>query len=414
MPEPVPPRPVSGVLDSTPDAGPTERWHPVTRFIVRATLLYSLTVWAPLTIFTTSGAGWWNAVATSVGSWAIVSLGLPPRSAPSEQIATLLPPIVASAVLGVASLVLAAVWTLADRRRLAYPRLLAWLHTAVRFLLGGALVFYGALKLLPAQFGLGVLPDTLVRPFGTLHPQELLWGFMAASRPYTILSGFIELVAGLLLFSRRTATLGALVAIVATTQVLALNVAYDVIVKLFAAQLLLMAIFVAAPDLPGLARLLVSRRAATPRRLGPLFLRAALDRAARVAGIVIAFGWTLWAFNVAQSQVQRRQANRVAPLYGIWERQALDGSWRYLVVPWNGLVVFVSEKGVERYVSRVDARAGTLALNSRAAGSRTRAIRFSQPDPATLLLSESGVEIALTRVEESEFALNRHRYRWTW
>jgi hypothetical protein len=338
--------------------------------------------------------------------------GFAPRSAPSAQIATLLAPIVASMVFAVASLVLATAWTLADRRTLASPRLFAWLHAAVRFLLGGALVRYGALKVLPAQFGIGILPDTLVRPFGTLEPQELLWGFMAASRPYTVFSGITELVAGLLLFSRRTATLGALVGIVATTQVLALNIAYDVIVKLFAAQLVLMAIFVAAPDLPAMARMLVGRHAAAPRRLVSLFSRPAVDRAARVAGAVLAIAWTAWAFNAAHAQAQRRHANRAAPLYGIWERDAPGGDWQYLVVPWNGLAVMVSDSGVERYEFKVDTH--TLILTSHSTGGGTRVFAFRQPDAARLVLSEAGVEMALTRVDESTFALNAHRYRWVW
>ena len=413
MPELLTPQSVARTLDSSSDIM-TERWHPATRVLVRTTLFYTLLVWAPLTIFTILGAGWWNAVATWVGRWGIVLVGLPPRSAPSEQIATLLPPIVASAVFGVASFALAAAWTLADRRMLASPRLLVWLHTAVRFILGGALVSYGASKVLPAQFGIGILPDTLVRPFGTLEPQELLWGFMAASRPYTILAGVTELVAGLLVFSRRTATLGALVAIVATTQVLALNIAYDVIVKLFAAQLLMMAVFVAAPDLPAMAHLLVRRHAAAPSRLVPLFSRPDFDRAARVVGVMLAVGWTLWAFNVAHARVQQRHADRAAPLYGIWERQAVDGDWRYMVVPWNGLVVLVSDKGVERYGSKVDGRAQTLTLTSRTAGGRTRALGFAQPDASRLVLSEGGVETPLTRIDESTFALNSHQYRWVW
>lgn len=397
-------------------------WSLSTRLAFRATFLYALLVWAPLTLFTLAGAGWWNAVATAVGRWGIVIvLGLPERSAPYEGISTLLAPIVASVIFFVISLALACLWSVIDRRRQAHSRLFVWLHTVVRFLLGASLILYGFSKVYPGQFGLGVQPDSLVRTLGTFELQELLWAFMAASRPYTIFTGVVELAAGLLLLFRRTALMGALVAVVATCQVLMLNIAYDVIVKLFSAQLVLMAAFVAAPSIRELAVLLIARRPVTPRRGAALFERPALDRAARVAGGVVALVLIAWCWNGAIERTERRLTNRRAPLYGIWERQPPTDGWRYLVVPWNGLVVLVSDAGaVERYGSKVDPATKSLALSPRRApgmpSGLPRAFTFSQPDAGTLVLVEPGAPgpTYLRRIEESAFPLNSRAYHWVW
>jgi hypothetical protein len=41
----------------------------------------------------------------------------------------------------------------------------------------------------------------------------LLWTFMGASEPYTMFVGFAEMIAGILLFPRKTSTLGALMSV---------------------------------------------------------------------------------------------------------------------------------------------------------------------------------------------------------
>jgi hypothetical protein len=184
-----------------------------------------------------------------------------------------------------------------------------------------------------------------------------------------------------------------------------------------------MAVFVAAANVPELSALLVSRRAVTPSRVPTLFERPAFDRAARVAGVVVALALVAWYWNAATERRERRHANRRAPLYGIWEREAAAGEWRYLVVPWNGLVVVVSDAGaVDRFASKVDPAANTLALTPRRApgipSGRSRAFTFSQPDAGTLVLVEAGdagsPHLALRRIEESAFPLNSHTYHWMW
>ena len=56
----------------------------------------------------------------------------------------------------------------------------------------------------------------------------LLWTFMGFSRPYAFFTGLVECFAGVLLFSQRTTTLGALFAAAAMGNVAMLNFSYDV------------------------------------------------------------------------------------------------------------------------------------------------------------------------------------------
>ena len=74
----------------------------------------------------------------------------------------------------------------------------------------------------------------------------VLWSFMGASVPYIIFSGACEVAGGLLVLFRRTTTFGALVNITVMANVVALNFFYGVPVKLYSANILLMAVVVPA------------------------------------------------------------------------------------------------------------------------------------------------------------------------
>ena len=90
----------------------------------------------------------------------------------------------------------------------------------------------------------------------------VLWSFMGASLAYTIFAGATEVTGGLLLVFRRTASPGALVSFAVLANIVALNFCYDVPVKLYSVNLLLMAAFLAAPDATRLANALVLNRPA--------------------------------------------------------------------------------------------------------------------------------------------------------
>jgi len=181
----------------------------------------------------------------------------------------------------------ALVWTVLDRRSQDHRRLHAGLTLYLRYLLGSILFRYGMFKLIKGQF---MYPHEtkLEEPYGDMSPMGLLWTFMGYSTPYNVFAGAAEAGAGLLLLFRRTAPLGALLAVAVMVNVLMINFSYDVSVKLGASSLLLMAAFLLAPDLRRLADLLVLQRPTAPkrvapppggprwRRLGPLALKTAV------------------------------------------------------------------------------------------------------------------------------------------
>ncbi len=143
--------------------------------------------------------------------------------------------------------IVTAIWSVVDRGRRNYARLHRWFRVFLRFALGSTLIAYGAAKAIPLQMPAPSL-TRLLEPYGHFSPMGVLWSSIGASRPYEIFTGSVELLCGTLLFIPRTQPLGASLALAATVQVFALNMTYDVPVKLFSFHLVLMSLTLLVPD----------------------------------------------------------------------------------------------------------------------------------------------------------------------
>ena len=176
-----------------------------------------------------------------------------------------------------AAVVACAVWTIADRKRTQYRKLNEWLNIYVRFTLAFVLFGYGFAKIIPNQFPYPTL-EKLSEPLGEFSPMGLLWTFMGYSPAYNFFTGMGEALGGLLVCFRRTTTAGALLAIAVLSNVVFLNFTYDVPVKLYSANLLLMAVFLTIPDMRRLLNVLLLNRPTQARNLQPLYRTRAMER----------------------------------------------------------------------------------------------------------------------------------------
>ncbi|HVG09584.1 MAG TPA: hypothetical protein VNM67_17920 [Thermoanaerobaculia bacterium] len=309
-----------------------------------------------------------------------------------------------------------AIWTLLDRRRANYTRLHEWLRVYVRFTLAAAMIVYGAYKVIPSQFG-APFPSDLLQPIGESSPMRLLWTFMGVSASYIVFTGAAEMLGGLLLVARRTTLLGALVCIAVMSNVVILNLSYDVPAKLYSSHLLLMAVFLAAPDLKRLASLFVLNRRVPPAELRPL------NRAALVFRTVFILIFTVAALHRSYVDIWRVDELGVERrVNGIWEVEELtvDGTvrpllvtdetlWRRLVFEWAWVVgiQYAHETVIREYELRLDPgpHMYTLCCDPE----MKAAISFKRVEPDVLALegTVNGRQIRgrFRRVDDSRFPL---------
>ncbi len=130
------------------------------------------------------------------------------------------------------------VWSLLDRKRKSYLQANYWLCTFVRYFLIMMCLGYGINKWYTLQMP---FPNQsqLATPLGDFLPMRFSWLFIGYSTPYEMFSGAMEILAGILLLNRKTITLGLCVALAVFTNVMVLNLCYDIPVKIFSIHLVI-------------------------------------------------------------------------------------------------------------------------------------------------------------------------------
>lgn len=326
--------------------------------------------------------------------------------------------------------VAAVVWSLLDRRRHDYRWLHKWFMVYLRLVLAAVMIPYGAAKLLPWQFPAPSL-SKLLETYGDSSPMGLMWTFMGASASYSFFGGATEVLSGLLLVVPRLATLGALVCIGVMSNVLMLNLGYDVPVKLGSIHLILMAAFVVAPDLRRLMDFFVLNRRTDPAPAQPLFRHKLLNGIA--IGLQVAFGIVLLTFNVAHDYLKVERASHArasVPLYGIWsvDEFTLDGQarpplltdpirWQRMIIESPGDAAVQPMRGPIRslYV-RFDGPSRQFALTSPGDPGWIAEFAYERSQPDLLILTGKmagrPVTATLHREDESKFSLNNRGFHW--
>lgn len=266
----------------------------------------------------------------------------------------------------VAAVVIALMWTVARPRPRNPARAHEWVRAFLRYPLAFTMIEYGVAKFTRVQFG--VLPlHQQMTPLGEFSPPALMWAFMSSSYSYRVFAGLAEAIGGALLLWRRTTTLGALIVFAAMSNVLAMNVSYDVSVKMLAGHLVLMSAILLAPEVPRLASIFVLNRptqavpltqlVADPRRARWLYATATLYAAYAVGTVV----WT----NVSLGALAH--SGQPVPLAGIYDVESLAKNgravtgasdperWhRVTIEPTGFMTILLPNDGVESYLTHSD------------------------------------------------------------
>ncbi|APQ16033.1 hypothetical protein [Maribacter hydrothermalis] len=154
----------------------------------------------------------------------------------------------------------AILWSFLLKNANGYAKLNYWFLVLVRYSLGSTMIYYGLFKIMPLQFG-EIAFWRMLQPYGDSSPMGLAWTFLGYSKGYNLFMGLAEFIGGILLFHRRTTLLGSLILLPVTANIVAINFFYDVPVKLFSSQLLLMAIIIIVPDIKRLWNVIVFNKA---------------------------------------------------------------------------------------------------------------------------------------------------------
>lgn len=320
------------------------------------------------------------------------------------------------------------VWSLFDWRSSHYTRMNDVLRTMLRYVLALTMLGYGMHKVIQLQFPFPG-PERLLEPYGDSSPMGLLWAFMGYSKAYNVFAGAGEVIGGVLLFFRRTTTLGALILIGVLSNVVMLNFCYDVPVKLYSSHLLIMAVYLTLPDLRRLLDVLVFNRPTPARNIAPVFSRSWLYYPTMIAKLAF-LGWVGYLHTTSALEMRKMYGDLAppSPLAGIYDVEEFSrngevqpllttnkGQWRRLVVDrYVSSIRFIDDEHV-RYQSQVNPALSVITLTPRGTATGST-LTYSQPDPEHLtvngLFAGDQILVRMKKVDAKSFLLVGRGFNW--
>lgn len=217
------------------------------------------------------------------------------------------------------ALISTVIWSLLDRKRNNYKKLYYWLTTGIRYYVGLMLISYGLVKVIQLQFSAPTF-YRLTETYGESSPMGLAWTFLGFSEGYNLFMGIAEVLAGLLMF-RRFMTFAAVITLMTTMNVMAVNFFYDVPVKILSTHLVLMTLFLLSRDLVKVMKYLVTSK---PVEKLTIIMRPKLPKIINISMTVIKvaiIGYALGNgyYEALGSQETYGKDAPKPPLYGVYE-----------------------------------------------------------------------------------------------
>ncbi len=184
------------------------------------------------------------------------------------------------------------VWQVLDskrphRRTEDFTALNYWFTVLVRYGLALRLSWFALAKVFPVQMPFPTISQLNTR-LGDFSPGKLYWLTTGVSPVFEVFAGVFELVATLLLLSRRTTTLGALMVVAILVPIWFVNIGYDAGVELTSLHILTLALILLAPDADRFWDLLVRHKPAAIPQIALPINAPSWQQTARI--------WLKWAF----------------------------------------------------------------------------------------------------------------------
>jgi len=322
------------------------------------------------------------------------------------------------------------VWSIVARRTTSYPRLHKWFRLFLRVALGTTMFSYGFAKVFPLQMPT-VFLSRLLEPFGDFSPMGVIWYSIGAAPGYERFIGSAEVLGGLLLLLPWTTLIGALVTLGVSFGVFMVNMTYDVPVKLFAFHLVLMSIFLIAPDGRRLTNWFLLNRPVVPEpapRYGPSarshrgWIIAQLVFMVWALGLQIQGGW--------EGYKTYGPGAPKSPLYGIWnvDSMSINGEirlplttdtvrYRYAVFQTpTGTTFQKMDQSFVRFGSTIDTVKRTLTLRKTSDSTWKPVLAYERPSPTRLTVEGDidgrRVRMAMTQRDLNTFFLISRGFNW--
>lgn len=322
------------------------------------------------------------------------------------------------------------VWSLLDRKRTNYQTLYYWLTTAMRYYVALMLFNYGLYKVVKMQFP---APDfyRLTETYGDSSPMGLAWTFLGFSKGYNLLMGFAEVAALLLLF-RRTMTLGAIITLGTTANVMAVNYFYDVPVKIVSTMLFSMTLFLLLNDAARLFKFFFTGNPVSlPKIKAPDFSRRWMRIViTSIKILLIGYYITYGTYQVKEMEKQYGETAPKPSLYGYYKVDTFiinndtlppliadTKRWKDFIVEWEGYAGYRNMTDNSFHcTTKLDTLAKKIDLVPEFDKSLKYTFQYYKLSSEKLnfrgRINNDSVSIFMTRKDEKDFLLMSRGFNW--
>ncbi len=329
------------------------------------------------------------------------------------------------------------IWTVLDRKRPHYQQASYWLRTFLRYLIIIICMVYGIDKMFGLQMPFPS-QSQLATSLGDLLPMRLSWMFIGYSAKYQFFSGLMEVIAGILLLNRKTITLGLLIALGVFSNVMMLNLSYDIPVKIFAIHMVIYCFYLLAEDAKRLVDLFLLNKSVTGTDLNDFNYTKKWMRNTRIVLKIFACIFFVGGpiFSSYQFYTQRSQGTSIKPITpGMYDVEVfainkdtipalINDSirWSNLVFEQNGTGSVGSTDTAFRqryrrgyFNFKIDTSNSTIRITTKRDSIPLYVFNYSMPDSLTIQLRgnrKTDSVYAVLKKSKRHFQLAEKQFHW--
>jgi DoxX len=322
------------------------------------------------------------------------------------------------------------IWSLTDWKAKNYNKLFYWLCVIVRYYIAITMVLYGSIKVVKLQFPEPSL-GRLMEPLGNMSPMGLAWNYIGASTGFNYFAGLAELTCGILLFFRKTTTLGAFLGVVVACNIMAVNYCYDVPVKLLSTALVTMCMFLLIRDSRRLVNFFLLNKDARPSNLTPHRFKTrwkniTLNTIKYLLVIYVVFGDLI---SAVQGGEQSGENGKKPPLYGLYNVESFvrdkdtlaplvtdTTRWNKLVMEDGYLQVNKMNDSTTYYSFKPDTIKHKIVISTFADTVHKFIFTYSIQKPGIMLLNgkweQDSIHLRLRKLDPKNFLLLKRGFHW--
>jgi hypothetical protein len=322
------------------------------------------------------------------------------------------------------------VWLFVGKKSLNYNKLNEILFIILRYYLGITWIAYATLKVIHLQFP-ELTPITLLHTYGESPPRELAWNFMGYSTGFNYFVGMSEYVIGILLFFRRTYTLGNLIAIGALINILAFNYYFDDNVKLLSTILMVMSLLLLSKDIKPLINFFFRSKEVS---IETTRFYTFNTKSKNLIFIVLKYGLILFVifFDLYTFSARAKQLGYMGKkpsLYGAYEVRTFIVNKDTLkpittdTLRWNKLIVSLAGKAavirmnndIHYFVINTDTAKRTIKLTGRTDTANKYLFTYDLKDSVLLINGKhyhDSLRVQLKQMNLDSLPLLKHKFHW--